>query len=68
VYVKDAEIIPMVDIFVTDSLGGYIVSLGQITDIEFFSSLTEAKEKYEFIDSHAIEQQLNDVSRETMLS
>jgi hypothetical protein len=38
------------------------------TDIEFFTSLTEAKEKYEFIDRQAVEQQLNDVSRETMLS
>jgi hypothetical protein len=35
------------------------------TDIEFFTSLAEAKEKYEFLDRASIEQQLNDVSRET---
>jgi hypothetical protein len=35
------------------------------TDIEFFTSLAEAREKYEFLDRTSIEQQLNDVSRET---
>jgi hypothetical protein len=35
------------------------------TDIEFFTSLAEAREKYEFLDKASIEQQLNDVSRET---
>jgi hypothetical protein len=34
-------------------------------DIEFFTSLAEAREKYEFLDRASIEQQLNDVSRET---
>jgi hypothetical protein len=106
----DFYTIPMVDIFATDNLGGYISTLGHqtdieenfpicyidknrncyliadngkdfldnvqnwksimksYTDIEFFASLAEANEKYEFLDRQAIEQQLNDVSRETILS
>jgi hypothetical protein len=106
----DFYTIPMVDIFATDNLGGYICTLGHqtdieenfpicyidknrncyliadngkdflenvqnwksimkpYTDIEFFTSLTQAKEKYEFLDRASIEQQLNDVSRETHIS
>jgi hypothetical protein len=99
--------IPMVNIFSTDSSGGYIGSLGQptdleekipicyidknknfyliadngkdflknvqnwksimtpYTDIEFFASLEDARKKYEFLDRAAIEDESNDVSRET---
>ena len=96
----DFYTIPMVDIFAVDSAGGYIGSLGQVTDleadvpicyidaqkksyeiasngkewldnihkwkenltpydsIEFFESLEDAQEKYEFLDINELEELL----------
>lgn len=99
----DFYTIPMVEIFATDSAGGYIGSVGQATDlqkeipicyidkehncyliaksgkefldkvsdwksqlrlyieIEFYTSLEEAKTKYEFLDREALESELRKV-------
>ena len=101
--VVDFYTIPMVELFATDSEGGYIGSVGQATDlqkeipvcyidkdkncyliaesgkefldkvlqwksnlksyaaIEFYGSLEEAKEKYEFLDREALEQELRNI-------
>lgn len=99
----DFYTIPMVELFATDSEGGYIGSVGQATDlqkeipicyidkeqncfliadngkeflekvthwrlqlrpyadIEFYGSLEEAHQKYEFLDRAAMEQELREV-------
>ena len=96
----DFYTIPMVDIFTVDSVGGYIGSLGQVTDleadvpicyidaqkksyviasngkewldnirkwrekltpydsIEFYESIEDTQEKYEFIDTNELEELL----------